>query len=283
MADTLPDSLMNELSFAAMVSDSLQDMKLLATDDGSGFLLYREWADDVRHVSVPVWAYDANDRKTAIRLFQKLASATVTDLPCEFSINLYHDDVISIQAFCLMQFGIMSETCIRKLEADDTSKHTSCQIRTLTKPEIAMNWDEVWNATHQIIIHLQESPVFYPGTEFTEEVYRDFYMDEGTHLLAAYDQDRLAGIMEWNAEPCELLPLGEASVNVGEAYVFPEYRGSGLAEQLLRCAEKEAFAAGNRWMWVQHGTANPNACGFWNKYFQTCQYELVRRIEIVHT
>ena len=98
MADTLPDNLMNELSFAAMVSDSLQDMKLLATDDGSGFLLYREWADDVRHVSVPVWAYDANDRKTAIRLFQKLASATVTDLPCEFSINLYYDDVISIQA-----------------------------------------------------------------------------------------------------------------------------------------------------------------------------------------
>ncbi len=27
-----------------------------------------------------------------------------------------------------------------------------------------------------------------------------------------------------------------------------------------------------------HGTANPNARGFWNKYFMTYQYEFVRTI-----
>lgn len=31
-------------------------------------------------------------------------------------------------------------------------------------------------------------------------------------------------------------------------------------------------------MWVEHGTANPNARGFWKKYFKTYQYELVRTI-----
>lgn len=39
------------------------------------------------------------------------------------------------------------------------------------------------------------------------------------------------------------------------------------------------MAAGYKYMWVEHGTANPNARGFWNKYFTTCHYELVRRVE----
>lgn len=32
-------------------------------------------------------------------------------------------------------------------------------------------------------------------------------------------------------------------------------------------------------MWVEHGTANPNARGFWNKYFDTYRYELIREIK----
>ena len=35
---------------------------------------------------------------------------------------------------------------------------------------------------------------------------------------------------------------------------------------------------GYKCMWVEHGTANPNARGFWNKYFLPYQYELVRTI-----
>ena len=35
---------------------------------------------------------------------------------------------------------------------------------------------------------------------------------------------------------------------------------------------------GYKYMWVEHGTATPNARGFWNKYFLPYQYELVRTI-----
>lgn len=43
-----------------------------------------------------------------------------------------------------------------------------------------------------------------------------------------------------------------------------EYRGTGLSETLLRFAEKRALEEGYKNMWVEHGTANPNARGFWN-------------------
>lgn len=51
-----------------------------------------------------------------------------------------------------------------------------------------------------------------------------------------------------------------------------------LAEALLRYVEARAKCEGAEYMWVQHGTANPNARGFWNKYFSTYEYELVRTI-----
>ncbi len=74
------------------------------------------------------------------------------------------------------------------------------------------------------------------------------------------------------------MPAACGSVNVGEAFVYPEFRGTGLSYQLLKFAEKHAYNGGARYMWVEHGTSNPEARGFWNKYFTTYQYELVRVI-----
>ena len=279
MADILHERLMGEDAFISMFAPMLEGMKLVETENNAseGFLFFREWDDGHHHVEVPVWGYDAGDRKTAVRLFQRLADEVVKDRTCEFSVNLYSNDAVCIQAFSMMQFGIMSEVCICRTDDRQTSA-SPWEIRPLTRSEISEDWPGIWDATSRIIAHLRESPVFYPGTEFTEELYRDFYMDEATELIAAYDRGRLAGIIEWNGEKNGLISPDEPSANVGEVYVYPEYRGTGLAEQLLRCAEKAAGAAGNRWLWVQHGTANPNACGFWNKYFRSYQYEMVRII-----
>lgn len=282
MKDMLHGQLMQEDEFCAMAVPALADMKLVEISElqSQGFIFYREWDDDHHHVSVPVFCYAADDRKTAVKLFQKLADQVVKDKTCDFSVNLYSNDFECVQAFSMMQFGIMSEVCINQLESAELSA-SPWAIKALTEQEINADWRRLWDATNRIIAHLKESPVFYPGREFTEDVYRDFYMDEATSLIAAYDKDDLAGIIEWNKETNCLLSPSVPSVNVGEAYVYPEYRGTGLAQQLLQCAENAAFDAGSQWMWVQHGTANPNACGFWDKYFQVYQYELVRTIRPV--
>lgn len=90
------------------------------------------------------------------------------------------------------------------------------------------------------------------------------------------------GIIEWNHEENDFLEGKLNSVNVGEIYVYPEYRGTGLSETILRFAEKRALEEGYNYMWVEHGTANPNARGFWNKYFMPYQYELVRMIKPIN-
>ena len=273
-------SLLSETEFKKRFIPKLEEMQLIelnTSNAADGFLYYSIWTDEVAHCYVPVYGYYAENEKIMTRLFQKLAEAVVSDGVCDFSVNLYSSDVACQTALHMMQFGNMAEKCVKPLENVSTSNE-SFEIKALTKEEIKKDWKKIWEATENIIEHLRQSPIFYPGSEFTEEVYRDYYMSDSLELIAAYDNGMLIGIIEWNTEGCELICEEGQSVNVGEVFVYPEYRGTGLAEKLLRFAESRAILAGYQYMWVEHGTANPNARGFWNKYFATYQYELVRRI-----
>lgn len=280
MGSVIKKSLLSEREFKKRFIPRLEEMQLIeldASNPADGFLYYAVWTDGVTHCDVPVYGYYAEGEKEMVRLFQKLAETVVRDGVYDFSVNLYSVDAACQTALHMMQFGNMAEKCVKQLENTDAPGE-AYDIKALTKEEIRKNWKEIWNATESIVEHLRRSPVFYPGNEFTEEVYRDYYLSDSLELIAAYDHGTLAGIIEWNTEDCELVDAEGQSVNVGEAYVYPAYRGTGLAEKLLRFAEARAISAGYQYMWVEHGTANPNARGFWNKYFVTYQYELVRRI-----
>lgn len=69
---------------------------------------------------------------------------------------------------------------------------------------------------------------------------------------------------------------------MGEAYVIPKYRGNMIAQGMLNYVSDILAKEGARRLWVEHGTANPNARGFWNKYFTTYEYTMIRDIEIEH-
>lgn len=152
------------------------------------------------------------------------------------------------------------------------------KIRKIPKAELLQRWEEVWFLLNHLIAHLQKSPVFYPCTEFTEEVYKSFFADRETAVYAAEEDGRIIGLIESNPETLDLIFPESAAANVGEAYILPEYRGQRIAQALLHHLEKDLLAENIRYDWVEHGTANPTARGFWNKYFQTFEYEFIRTI-----
>ena len=102
-------------------------------------------------------------------------------------------------------------------------------------------------------------------------------------ITALYERlskdDEIIGMIESNSESDVFAFHSTKSVNVGEVYVIPEYRGSSLSRDLLHFVIEYEKQKGAGYLWVGHGTANPNARGFWNKYFKTYQYELVRTIK----
>ena len=73
-------------------------------------------------------------------------------------------------------------------------------------------------------------------------------MDESVHVIAAFTDGRIGGIIEWNEEADSLYSSNCKQANVGEAYVYPEYRGTKLAYQLLKTAENHAYDSGARSM-----------------------------------
>ena len=259
--------------------DGINGLVYLEEGKCTAFLLYNVWEDNGElYCSVPEWGYGSvgQDREKSIcHLFQALASDVVTDRTANFSVHLYAHDMEIQRLFSYMEFGIQAETGICAL--DDTNITTE-GIRELKKEEIVSRWKEIWCLLEQLIHHLQKSPIFYLGEEFTEEVYKEFFTDSGTRVFVAEENDEIIGLIESNTDNIPLLFSDRQAANVGEVYVLPQYRGKNVSKALLDYAKQKLSQDNYQYAWVEHGTANPNARYFWNRYFATYKYEMIRRI-----
>ena len=278
----LNDDMMTPQEYEEQFGPILETMDNVMIDEpsGKGIIYYRlAEEDDMRVCRIPVFGYYASSEKVLTRLFIQLSEKLVDTGTTNFQVHLYAHDAQALQLFSMMQFGYMAETGIIKhdLLLSDISK--SYEIRTLDKAEILNRWDEIWKMTDALIAHLRQAPIFYPATEFSEEEYKSFFTDEDTRLHVAFDEcGSIIGMIETNSESSIMIRADKRSVNIGEAYVVPEKRGCGLADALFLYALTYEKERGAEYLWVEHGTANPNARGFWNKYFTPYEYELIRRI-----
>lgn len=269
--------------FRARFGAELNGLEQVEIDrpSGHGVLYYCLSEQDGRQICViPAYGCYASSDRTLTDLFILLSEKLVQRKSTRFQMHFYAHDTASQRLFSMMQFGCMAETGIAKTALTDPRPTADCAIRTLSRAEAAERWDEIWAMTASILRHLQSAPVFYPCLEFTEELYRAYFLDETTHLHVAFDEKgRMIGMIETNAEPNAMLRDNVPSANIGEIYVEPARRGSGLSDSLFRHALAYEKEHGTDYLWVEHGTANPNARGFWGRYFDTYEYELDRFIE----
>ena len=284
---------MEKERFCTYIMEKLAEREaIMITEQGkeAGAMFYSMWEENgEKYYDIPVYGYYATSEKIMSKLFQKLGNHMQSNGKYHVSMHVYAHDMETIRLFSMLQFGMIAEKGIRRIPDDknlnnktyNSKNNTKYQIKVLSKPEIEEHWDSIWKLTKSIVNHLRTSPIFYSGYEFTEEIYREFYLDESTTLYVAYSElDEMIGLIESNEEAEQLLCVERKSVNIGEAYVLPQYRGTGLAQNLLCFAEQYERNRGAEYIWVEHGTANPNARGFWNKYFETYTYEIIRDIEI---
>lgn len=276
----LQEDVLTQPQFAEVFGKRLDKMNRVTVDDsfGQGVMHYFTYEEDSNQVCVvPAYGYWASSERALIALFTLISAPLAEKRDTQFQVHLYAGDLQAQRVFAMLQFGYMAETGILKKELPRQGNHPGACIRTLCKEEIKDHWSEIWSLTHAIITHLQQPPVFYPCEEFTEEGYRDFFLDESTQLHAAFDTSgRIIGMIETNAEANAMIRI--QSANVGEIYVTPEYRGTGLSDALLAFAVDFAREQGAEYLWVEHGTANPNARHFWGKYFESYEYEMDRTI-----
>jgi hypothetical protein len=203
-----------------------------------GYVVYNQkWNSNGKmQCMLPFVGYGAvgKDRvKIMSMLFQTLAKQLCTEQKVNFEVKLYAHDYEIIQLFSFLQFGIICEEGICY-----TDKYILCNkiadTRELTKKEIIKRWNEIWGLLQNLIEHLRKSPVFYPGTEFTESVYKDYLLDNNTRLFIGEIKDRIVGVITANKDGNSFVNNQTDCYNVGDVYVVPKYRGSMVAQSMLK-------------------------------------------------
>lgn len=228
----------------------------------------------------PVWGYGSiaeDSEKIISMLFQKLAEEHFNGRKIHYEFKFYPHDEKIIKLFSFMQFGIQ---CVEEIRCTDevVFEGEIQNIQELTRREIQTRWAEVWDLIFMLTDHLRKSPIFYPGEEFSEEIYKNYLLDEDTRLFVYEIEGEIIGIIDASKNGNSFITDHNDYYNVGDIYVKRRYRGQLIAQKLLQHVNDVLRHEGISHLWVEHGTANPNARIFWNKYFTIYSYTLIRDI-----
>jgi hypothetical protein len=219
--------------------------------------------------------------KVASLLFQHLSESLLSLNVRHYVVNIYAHDEEIIKAFVLNQFGIMSTNEIKDIDATFiTEKPDDIIFTEFSKKEIQENKEMLLQLWRNLANHLRKSPTYYYGAEFTNDSYWEHVNANDTRVFAALDlSKRIIGITDTSHDKLCFIWSDTGTLNVGDLYIEPTYRGKLVAQGLLQYASDILMKDKCKRLWVMHGTGNPNALRFWGKYFSGFVYQLTRTID----
>ncbi len=252
-----------------------------------GYLVYnkisKENGEDV--YSFPVWGYAAvGEKKDQIlsRLFEFMAERMVGPNPAQFRVQLYAHDTNAIWLFSCLQFGVELTECIRNT-MDPVHENCTHNVVELTTEQIQENWDQIWGKLLcNIGPHFTGSPIFHSGVTYNEDYYKTILNTPGTRLFVAMNEaGQMIGVMTAEKDMRQFF-INDGDYKVGNLYVLDEYRGQEVAQDLLQSVNDTMLLEGTWKLIVEHFTANPQARGFWDRYFKSYLFTMTRTIKSVY-
>lgn len=115
-------------------------------------------------------------------------------------------------------------------------------------------------ATELTIAALAELSVRYGGEGDTTPILPGEFDPPQGGFLVAYVDHTPAGCVGWRT-----LVEDETTAELKRLYVAPSYRGLGIAKALLIAVEDSARQAGRKRIWLETGTAQPEAIGLYER------------------
>ena len=189
---------------------------------------------------------------------------------------LYAHDAEARDSFYWNGFGLRCVDAVRPLEPvarDEYPGYTFCE---LPKEETSC----IVPLKNGLIGHLQNTPMFMPFffKVTAEEVSEESKKGNFRYFVANKGDRTVAYIMITN-EGENFTCDDPGTANICGAYMFPEYRGSGVYTGLLAFLIDTLAREGYSRCGVDFESFNPTAGGFWLKHFTTYTHSVVRRID----
>lgn len=254
-----------------------------------GYLLegYTWVQEDIKHIYIPVFGCSiSQEMKNRGLVLQKLFSRQAQEMASEgmslhYEIKCYAYDQALMTELVYEQFGCECLEGVRAVSVRAFEPEGNEVYRKFSKQDISERREEILELYHGLVNHLRQSPVFYPGKEFTDEVYLDYILDEATYLYGVERRGELIGIIDASLNEDHFVLGRTEAYDMGDVYIKENSRGCGIASNLLAFAEQDLAQNGAWLLHVEHGTANINARLFWDKYFETVIYTFIRDIPVV--
>lgn len=233
----------------------------------------------------PIYGYGikkGTDRgKIASLLFQYISELLLKNNVRHYVITIYAHDKEVIEAFVLNQFGIICTDVIKNIDVPFiTEKVDGFVFKEFSKKDIQEHKGTLLQIWRDLANHLRKSPAYYYGDEFTDNAYWEYVNNDNTRLFATMDGvQQIIGIVDASRYGNCFANSDVFTVNIGDLYLDPVYRGKQVAQSLLQFVSDILIKDNYKRLWVQHGTVNPNALRFWDRYFTGFTYQLTRSID----
>lgn len=239
----------------------------------------------INSISSPIHGYgigNINRKKISSSLFQYASEKLCKKNVGQFQVTVYAHDTEVISSYALNQFGILCTDTIRDCNTPISNTAISndyIQYKELTKIEIINHEQQLLSLYQQLVKHLQMSPIYYPGREFSDKLYLDYIRCADIQMFVAIHKDKIIGMIDASNDGNNFISQELDTFNLGTLYLEQEYRGKNIAKELLSFTIDNLKKKGVKRLWVEHGTANPSARGFWDTYFDNFTYTLTRDID----
>jgi len=208
------------------------------------------------------------------KLYQAAAEKWVKEGIISHAIALYAHDKATMNSFFYNGFGLRCIDAICMLEEIVVIENSSLNYVELPKEE----WGILLELHNLLIAHLGCSPTFMSYPSINEE---EFFKRTGedTRFFAVKDENCCIAFIKIGAEGENFACNDSSMMNICGAYCLPEYRGTGVYHNLLAYLISVLKSEGYQRLGVDFESINPNACGFWFKYFTEYTNSVVRRID----
>ena len=265
---------------------SSQPFGKAAIDDGKlvGYLIFAGPWDgffgDVKGVFSPLggsaFSYDYKNRdRLASMLFASISEEFVKQGIFSCALSRYaHDEEIA-KSFVLNGFGIRCSDFVREISEFDL-QNNSCEVVFKELP--VDKFAAVEHLQRGLHRHLAGAPVFFPSDDF-DEWFKNWIKRETMRIFAAETDGRIIGFISIDDNAENFITEHDTMKNICGAYFDENYRGSGIAQNLLSFIADTLKTEGLTHLGVDCETLNPTALNFWGKYFETYTYSFARRID----
>jgi GNAT superfamily N-acetyltransferase len=214
------------------------------------------------------------------KLYQAAAEKWVKEGIISHAVGLYAHDKEAANSFYYNGFGLRCIDAIRSMEEITwITNKTTVEISQITYSELPkQDIGKLLKLQNSLTSHLGTSPIFMNFPPITEEELFLRSKDDIRYYIAKH-ADKYIAYIKVGKDGENFITEDSSILNICGAYCVPEFRGTGVYQDLLFYMIKSLKKEGYLRLGVDCESFNPNARGFWLKHFKEYTHSVVRRID----